>query len=401
MEYEKGWEDQKYLKGENKEKDMHIVIPFPAIREGGGGIASFIRQFAHTAAQEGHQVTLISSREGAEPAESVNDGVKTVHITVPPMRFLRRIRYYGSFNRKVNALLKSGKLGEIKVVLGVSNAAGAGKGFPLVFRSASGPVAWELDMWRQIWNVWDSASLVKRVGVTFDFWLQSWFERGMVQSANALLCQSKEIVDGFKHEYQVELPSHVPCTGVDTKLFHPAKALPPQKNILFVSGLSVSKGKRVLEQALPVIFSAHPDAKLTIIAKEWTGMELREQDKKRVKFIKDMPHGQLPKEYRKASVFVFPSVCNEGFPNVLLEAMASGLPIVTTRVAGINEYLDGKSASIVPKFDAQAFAFAVNKLLDSKTLRKSTGANARRKSARCAWSVVTKGILRFLEEQFC
>jgi glycosyltransferase involved in cell wall biosynthesis len=82
--------------------------------------------------------------------------------------------------------------------------------------------------------------------------------------------------------------------------------------------------------------------------------------------------------YALADVFVLPSL-SEGSPNVLLEAMAAGLPVVATRVGGVPEIAaDGTSALIGPSKDPAFLAHAVDRLLGNPDLARRLGAAARR-----------------------
>jgi len=81
--------------------------------------------------------------------------------------------------------------------------------------------------------------------------------------------------------------------------------------------------------------------------------------------------------YRMADVFVLPSL-SEGSPNVLLEAMACGLPIAATRVGGVPEIAtDGVSALLGPSRDPGFIGQAVNRLLDDPALGERLGTAAR------------------------
>ena len=67
----------------------------------------------------------------------------------------------------------------------------------------------------------------------------------------------------------------------------------------------------------------------------------------------------IPAEFRHMHVFVLPSLYGEGMPMVVLEAMAAGLPVVSTRVEGIPEVVrDGRDGFVVDAADAQALAAA-------------------------------------------
>jgi glycosyltransferase involved in cell wall biosynthesis len=92
-------------------------------------------------------------------------------------------------------------------------------------------------------------------------------------------------------------------------------------------------------------------------------------------------HGQiadpqrLDEVYRRADVFVLASI-SEGFPKVFVEAMARGLPIVSTSVGGIPGGLaEGKNALLVPPRDPGAIAGAVARLIQDGALRREMVAN--------------------------
>jgi len=76
---------------------------------------------------------------------------------------------------------------------------------------------------------------------------------------------------------------------------------------------------------------------------------------------------------RMFDVFTLPSDY-EGFPYVLLEAMAEGLPVVSTRVGGSEDaILDGENGFIVPVGDPEAMAGALGRLLSDESLRRRFG----------------------------
>lgn len=88
---------------------------------------------------------------------------------------------------------------------------------------------------------------------------------------------------------------------------------------------------------------------------------------------------QLIKLYRQADLFVLPCIVTEdgdrdGIPNVLLEAMAMEIPVVSTRISGIAELIDsGRTGILVPQKDAMALAAAIEPLLVQPELRVQLG----------------------------
>ncbi len=95
----------------------------------------------------------------------------------------------------------------------------------------------------------------------------------------------------------------------------------------------------------------------------------------RVRILAPMPQLQLAEQYRKADVFIHPSVVTQDgnrdvIPNVLVEAMATGVPVVSTRLSGIQELIqEGKSGLLVPPADPHALAEAIAFLMQKSQKR--------------------------------
>ena len=105
--------------------------------------------------------------------------------------------------------------------------------------------------------------------------------------------------------------------------------------------------------------------------------------------------------YREADIFVLPSR-DEGMANVLLEAMASGLPIIGTDVAGTSEVMiNNKTGLLVPSESATALASAIISLVDSSSRRETYGRAARERieasyswtSTAVKWSTVLENVI--------
>lgn len=155
--------------------------------------------------------------------------------------------------------------------------------------------------------------------------------------------------------------------------------------LLFLSNLIESKGVLVLLDALKIL----KDKGYSFIC-DFVGGETKEIDSKR--FIEELNKRQLnrlvfyrgrkygnEKEefFEKADIFVFPSM-EDCFPLVLLEAMASKLPIVTTTEGAIpDEVKDGENGLIAQKNDAESLATCISKLIDAPELRKKMGESGR------------------------
>ena len=100
--------------------------------------------------------------------------------------------------------------------------------------------------------------------------------------------------------------------------------------------------------------------------------------------------------YAEHDIFVFPSLM-EGLPSVLLQAMASGMPVVTANTCGMPDVVqDGFNGLLVPPADAMSLENAIARLADSEQLRQKLGLAAQESMKRFVWS----GAARRLEELF-
>lgn len=92
-----------------------------------------------------------------------------------------------------------------------------------------------------------------------------------------------------------------------------------------------------------------------------------------IDFIENPPQDKLAEWYRKSDLFLFTSIY-EGFGMPVLEAMASGIPVVTTNCGGINEFVkDGYNALVAEVYDIDSLANLVGYLLNNKEEREALG----------------------------
>jgi glycosyltransferase involved in cell wall biosynthesis len=113
----------------------------------------------------------------------------------------------------------------------------------------------------------------------------------------------------------------------------------------------------------------------------------------RVRFLGHLPFASLVAEYRNATLFVLPTE-QEGFGIVFLEAMASSLPIVATRVAAVPEVVsDGMTALLIEPGDESTLAQMLETLLGDSALRERLGRTGRAHASRFAAPVVARQFL--------
>jgi glycosyltransferase involved in cell wall biosynthesis len=153
--------------------------------------------------------------------------------------------------------------------------------------------------------------------------------------------------------------------------------------LLFVGRLASVKGLPVLLEALAEIVKDRPDVKLTIAGDgpdraALESMAARLNLTANVAFSGYRSQAQVRELLQQTDVFVLPSFA-EGVPVVLMEAMAAGVPVVTTRIAGIPELVeDGVSGSLTSPGDAQNLRSAIVRLLEDPDLRRRFGREGRK-----------------------
>jgi glycosyltransferase involved in cell wall biosynthesis len=113
-----------------------------------------------------------------------------------------------------------------------------------------------------------------------------------------------------------------------------------------------------------------------------------------VSFEGGVLNNKLAPYYQSADVAVFPSVWQEAFGIVIVEAMAHGCAVVASRSGGIPEIIeDGKSGVLVNRNDSHSLADALLKLLSDAPLRHRLGDAARQRVANCfTWERVAQHI---------
>ncbi len=123
----------------------------------------------------------------------------------------------------------------------------------------------------------------------------------------------------------------------------------------------------------------------------------------RIVFLGSINHRALPDFYRASDVFVLPSTSTENASLAILEAMATGLPVIATRVGGTRQLIDdGVNGLLVPPMNARVLANRVNLLLGNPDLCNEIGSNAYRSIRnRRSWQQVAREIEGVFEEAIC
>jgi len=207
------------------------------------------------------------------------------------------------------------------------------------------------------------------------------FARGLVRGADLLTARLAFTGADLVAPVSAELAEHLrrvaprarmkvlPNT-VDTDTFHPpsGERANGRSRLVNVGALAEKKGQGYLLEALERLRRERDDVELDLVG----GGELRERletQAERLGLAEVVRfHGETPKEevaelMRRADLFVLPSL-HENLPCVLIEAMATGLPSVATRVGGVPELIDERAGVLVGSGDSAALAGGIREALD-------------------------------------
>lgn len=198
------------------------------------------------------------------------------------------------------------------------------------------------------------------------------------------------------------------CTilnGCDTTIFHPADrsaarsalGVPADAELLlFVGHLNVGKGMRELMTATANLTGAHPQLQVVLIGDggiqaELPGLAASLGIEKHIRFAGRAAAPQIAQWLTAADIFVLPTYA-EGCPNVVIEALACGRPVVSTTVGAIPDLVDSSTGILVPPRDAAALTGAIQQALAANWDARAISSRWNR-----SWGQVAVETLEFCE----
>jgi glycosyltransferase involved in cell wall biosynthesis len=221
----------------------------------------------------------------------------------------------------------------------------------------------------------------------------AWFRypllrRKLAREGNLFLCASSFIRQKLLETGFPESRTHTHYIGVDCQSIRPRADFEETPLILHVARLVEVKGTRYLLRAFATVARKYDRVQLLIIGDGPLRRQLHALTaslgiRDRVEFLGAVPHVAVLSWMRKAAMLVLPGIRTatgreEGLGMVLLEAAATGLPIVGSRVGGIPEcMLEGKTGFLVPERDEDALARRMAELLEDPVRRHRMGAAGR------------------------
>lgn len=356
-------------------KILAISHEFPPIGGGGANACYFLTKGF---VERGHEVTLITANYQGMPEKEVMNGVQIMRVNS-----LRKHKEHCSFKEMLSYLFKAypvakkmQKENRYDICLIFFGIPSGPIGYmlkkkyklPYVIRFGGGDVPGFQERFTKVYKL--IAPAIKMI----------W------KKADARIANSQGLKDMALKFYDKKSFDIIP-NGVDTEVFYPIeKADSDEFKILFVSRLIERKGLQfIIPQLQKIQDSTEKKVKLVVVGDgpyreqlETITREYKVADM--VEFVGQKNKKEIVLFYQNADLFILPSA-KEGMPNVVLEAMACGLPIIMTPCEGSKELVQDNGYILL----TSEMGEKIQQLLRNKEMLQKLGHNSR----------------RIVEEQFC
>ena len=247
--------------------------------------------------------------------------------------------------------------------------------------------------WQRECDLWCPGA---RVGIPR--WIFARANREL-ERADLILCPSKFVRDSMLYNGISESKCVLNPYGVDTLQFTPRSEVPAKPRFICVGTICLRKGHQYLFRAFEKVRRVLKDAEL-VCAGSYSPDFRRERPRWEGSFIhyQNLPAADVAKLLREATAFVFPSN-EEGFARAIIEAMASGLPIIATHQSGATTLVDdGVEGWIVRGRDVDQLAEAMIKTASDRDANARMGRAAYQRGAqKNDWGDYAERTLRICE----
>ncbi len=243
-----------------------------------------------------------------------------------------------------------------------------------------------------------------------------WYLRHVCQACSAIMCQSRFAADELQKLAPVDLEKiEVVHNWIDVRRFanirtapdtaehsHAEASIDRKTTLIYVGWMHPKKGVQFLIPAIELLSERRQDFRLVMCGAGDLFEELKAQTQalgieEWVDFRGWVKNEEVDALLHQSDIFVLPSLA-EGMPNSLLQAMACGLPVVTTNVSSIPAIVtDGVNGFLIEPGDPQAICDALDRMIASPSLRRSMAETNRKQVAEQDISKVWPRVAKILK----
>lgn len=379
-----------------------------------GGTGAYVYYLSNELLKNGYQIYVVTGSNQTEDIR-VNPQLDVSFLKIPKMPIVKSFMLAANSNRKLNSVRDTAHIDitHPQLPLTPNFAVPPNFGKTLVCTVHS---TWKGEAEAIRGEPYSRLNANEKFLVSFN-WFLRFFEEGMLAKARKIIAVSHFTKWELTNYYKIpEGKIRVIHNGVDISKFKPATDKrkvkvelgfnPDDIAIVSVGRLYARKGLFTLIESMPAVVKRFPHAKFIISGKgqsdEMHKLLLYAEKlgvKDNIIFTGYYPDKKLPKLYQAADIFAF-STFYEHHPFAILEALATGLPVVTTTVGGIPETIEsGKNGFLVEPFNPKTFGEKILYLLDHPAFAKEMGAQARKTIVEnYDWRIVVKDAMKVYDQ---
>jgi glycosyltransferase involved in cell wall biosynthesis len=186
-----------------------------------------------------------------------------------------------------------------------------------------------------------------------------------IDRADVILCPSVWVKDSMIANGVPQEKCFINPFGVNTDIFRERKVLPDHPRFICVGSICLRKGHQYLFQSFERVKEKYPTVELICLGEILSDFKpLWKRWAKLITYPGSVSHQQLAEMYMRSTAFILASV-EEGFARAIIEAMAAGLPILTTYESGATTLVDhGVEGIIFQSRDVDAIEFAMIEMIE-------------------------------------
>ncbi|EJG06788.1 glycosyl transferase group 1 [Methanofollis liminatans DSM 4140] len=347
-----------------------LVMMFPPKNLGGTEIASY--NIAKHLARRNHEVHVITSSDPGVPNYKSESGF-FIHRTV-----LNHTKYIGIVLFAITSMIQV-----TKIRPDIIHAQNITMGMIAFFGKK---------FFKIPYVVWGRGS-----DVHLQWKFKKYVSKIVLNNADVSIALSQNMKDEMQKLSKKDI--YVIPNGIDPAIFKESKVKKDYTGtkIIYVGSLLPIKGVKYLIKAMQILHPTNPDIHLTIVG---DGSDRRSLEQmvheyalvQNISFVGKLPHKDIPQWLCNNNILVLPSN-SEGMPNVLLEAMAAGLPVVATNVGGIPDIIKNKrNGYLVEPKNPQEIAEKIQYLINNSQMRKIISEQNKMDSQRYNWNNIVQNL---------
>jgi len=379
-----------------------------------GGTGAYVYYLSNELMKHGYSVYIVTGYDQAKDVR-LKEQLSVFFLKTPKTPIVKSFLFAGFSLRKLNSIRDSVRVdithANLPLVPNFAVPANFGKTLVSTVHST-----WKGEAEAIRGEPYSRLNPNEKFMISFNWFLRI-FEEKMLERSNKIIAVSgftrRELLQYYKVN---EDKIRVIHNGVDVNKFQPASDKRKAKEelgfnpddiaILSVGRLYARKGLFTLIESMPAVTRRFPRAKFVISGKgqsnEMKKLVAHAQKlgvRDNIVFTGYFPDKKLPRLYQAADVFAF-STFYENLPFAVLEALSTGLPVVTTRVGGIPEMIeDGQNGFLVQPFNSRELSDRILYFLEHPAAASEMAVLARKIiEERFDWRLIVKKVLEVYDE---